>query len=220
VDVSIGQFKIPMSWEGYNSSSKLLFPERALVSREFGDARDIGLRLEKKIGPLYYYAGLFNGTRLNRRDNNDQKDAALRVEVSPLEWLMVGAVGYTSIGERDQETTRDALEGDVRVELEDAVFQAEYIRQWLGSNEARRSQGHGVYGAVGYTFLEQYQPVVRVGVLDESVHLADDELWHYEAGFNYYLQGHEAKLQAAYGLFDPAEGTTRHEIILAAQVSF
>ena len=30
-DVSIGQFKIPISYEGYNSASKLIFPERALV---------------------------------------------------------------------------------------------------------------------------------------------------------------------------------------------
>jgi phosphate-selective porin len=76
-DVSLGQFKIPISWEGYQSSSKLLFPERALSSRAFGDQRDIGLRVEK-IGPIYYYAGLFNGTGLNRRDNNDKRCAASR----------------------------------------------------------------------------------------------------------------------------------------------
>src|SRR6185436_73635 len=32
-DVSIGQFKIPLSLEGYGSASKLIFPERALISR-------------------------------------------------------------------------------------------------------------------------------------------------------------------------------------------
>jgi hypothetical protein len=219
-DVSIGQFKIPLSWEGYNSSSKILFPERALSSRTFGDARDIGLRVEKKLGPVYYYAGLFNGTGLNRRDDNDQKDAALRVEVFPLEWLMLGAVGYTSIGERDQDTTRDAVEGDLRIDYEDALLQFEYIRQWEGSNTARRSQGHGGYAAVGYTFLDKYQPVLRAGVVDESVHFKDDHVWHYEAGFNYFIEKHEAKLQGSYSLFDPVEGKTRHEIILAAQVSY
>src|SRR6478735_9677205 len=32
-DVTVGQFKIPVSYEGYNSASKLLFPERSVVSR-------------------------------------------------------------------------------------------------------------------------------------------------------------------------------------------
>lgn len=219
-DVSLGQFKIPLSWEGYNSSSKLLFPERALSSRAFGDARDIGLRVEKKIGPVHYFAGLYNGEGLNRRDSNDQKDATLRVEVFPIEWLMLAAVGYTSIGERDQPTTRDAVEGDLRIEYEDALFQGEYIRAWEGSTDADRDAGHGFYTAVAYTFLERLQPALRVGVLDPNVRFVRDHTWHYELGINYYLQKHEAKLQASYGLFDPRRGVTRHEVILAAQVAY
>ncbi|HYO95079.1 MAG TPA: porin, partial [Polyangiaceae bacterium] len=35
-DVSIGEFKIPVSLEGYGSSSRLILPERALVSTTFG----------------------------------------------------------------------------------------------------------------------------------------------------------------------------------------
>lgn len=31
-DVSVGQFKIPISWEGYNSASKIILPERAASS--------------------------------------------------------------------------------------------------------------------------------------------------------------------------------------------
>jgi hypothetical protein len=219
-DVSLGQLKIPLSWEGYNSSVRLLFPERALAAREFGDRRDIGLRVEKKLGPVYYHAGVFNGTGPNRPDDNNQKDAALRVEVFPLEGLMVGAVGYTSIGERDQPGTRDALEADLRVEFRAAIVQAEYIRHWAGSNQDDRTEGQGAYLAGGYTFLDRYQPVLRAGVLDDSVDLKDDHTWHYEAGFNYYIAKHEAKLQAAYGLLDRAKGPREHQVILAAQVAF
>jgi hypothetical protein len=219
-DVSLGQLKLPLSWEGYNSSSSLLFPERALSSREYGDQRDIGLRVEKKLGPVYYQAGLFNGTGPNRADDDDQKDAALRVELFPLDWLMIGAVGYTSIGEREKPTTRDALEADLRVELMSAVVQAEYIRNWEGSSQDERVQGHGAYLAGGYTVLDRYQPVVRVGVLDSDVARKDDHVWHYEAGFNYYLEQNEAKLQASYGLFDPADGSSRHELVVSAQLSF
>ena len=73
LDASIGQFKIPVSYEGYNSSSKLLFAERAPVSRKYGDVRDMGLRLAKTFDYFGYSAGLFNGTTLDNLDNNKQK---------------------------------------------------------------------------------------------------------------------------------------------------
>jgi hypothetical protein len=234
-DVSVGQFKIPVSWEGYGGSSKLLFPERSLVSREFGDQRDIGLRVDKQLGMFYYSAGLFNGAGQNRRDDNNQKDAALRVEVYPIDGLMIGAVGYGSIGERDSEPgTRDVLEGDVRLEQGDLLVQGEYIRHWQGPSGGRE-QGQGFYLGAGYTFMDRMQPVVRVGVVDHDIDITEDQTWHYELGFNYYLRNHEMKLQASYSMFDvgrndpgkvqrspnrPREESTRHELILAAQVSF
>jgi hypothetical protein len=63
VDVVTGQFKIPVSLEANQSASKLLFPERSRVVREFGDRRDVGVKLEKKIQDVFYYnVALFNGS--------------------------------------------------------------------------------------------------------------------------------------------------------------
>ena len=70
-DVSIGQFKIPVSWEGYNPSSKIIMPERSLVSLQYGDRRDTGLRLWKTFPKWGYSAGVFNGPGLNNLDNNN-----------------------------------------------------------------------------------------------------------------------------------------------------
>ncbi len=86
-ELSVGQFKIPVSWEGYNSSSKLIMPERAAVSKTYGDKRDLGLRLTKKFPKWGYSAGLFNGSGLNKLDNNNQKDVALRLEAYPVAGL-------------------------------------------------------------------------------------------------------------------------------------
>src|SRR5690606_23829189 len=86
-DVTGGQFKIPISWEGYNSSSQIVFPERALVSRYFGDRRDLAIKVEKQLNDYFYYhAGVYNGAGVNRcSDDDDQKDAALRLEAYPIE---------------------------------------------------------------------------------------------------------------------------------------
>jgi hypothetical protein len=224
-DVTVGQFKVPLGFEGYNSSSKLLFPERALASKEYGDRRDIGLRVDKKIGPVYYYVGLFNGAGQNRLDTNDQKDLAARVEVSPLPGLMLGAAAYTSLGEREQPTTRDRVEADLRLEVANALLQAEYLHGWDGSNQVERVQGHGFYAALGYTFFGRLQPLVRVGFLDTDVERdvaagGSDEVWHYEVGANYFIDGHRAKLQLSGSWFDYEDGPSRAAVILAAQASF
>lgn len=224
-DVSIGQFKIPVSWEGYGGSSKLLFPERALVSRRFGDRRDLGLRVEKKLGEHFFYsAGVFNGDGQNRADSNNQKDLALRLEGYPIKEVMLGVVGYTSVGQRDQPTTKDRVEGDARVELGNFVVQAEYIRGWDGPANAARTKGHGFYTALGYTLMDRIQPVVRVGFLapntEGNATGKDDEVWAYEADLNYFIQKYEAKLQLSYTLFDFDELKKRTEVILAAQASF
>lgn len=226
-DVSMGQFKIPVSWEGYNGSSKLLFPERAAAARKWGDKRDIGLRVDKKLfdDKFYYSLSILNGEGQNRADSNNQKDVGLRVEAYPIKELMVGAVGYMGITERDRTATKDRVEGDFRIEMANALFQAEYIRAWdVPATGSDRIQGHGFYAAAGYTLFDRLQPVARVGYLDPNVKedstAKEDETWVFEGGLNYYLAKHEAKLQASYSVFDYELAKTRHELILAAQVSF
>lgn len=226
-DVSMGQFKMPVSWEGYNGSSKLLFPERAAVARKWGDKRDIGLRVDKKLfdEKLYYSLSILNGEGQNKADSNNQKDVGLRVEGYPIKEIMVGAVGYMGVTERNRGGTKDRVEGDFRIEMANALFQAEYIRAWdVPATGADRVKGHGFYAAAGYTFFDHLQPIARVGYIDSDVDGnatgASDEVWVYEGGLNYYLQKHEAKLQASYSVFDYDQLKTRHELIFAAQVSF
>lgn len=226
-DASIGQFKIPLSWEGYNSASKIIMPERSLSSRRWGDRRDLGVRVEKKLGDHFFYqAGVFNGEGQNRADTNNQKDVALRLEGYPIEGIMIGGVGYAGVGERDEPTTKDRVEGDVRVELANALLQAEYIRAWDGPSDGTRVKGHGMYGVVGYTFFDRLQPVVRIGYVDPDLDgdaaegNSTDEVVHYEAGLNYYIQKQEAKLQLSYSFYDFEDTASRGEAIFAAQVSF
>jgi hypothetical protein len=225
-DVSLGQFKTQISWEGFNGSSKTIFPERSAVSRAYGDRRDIGFKIEKKLGDHFFYsAGLYNGAGLNRADNDNEKDVALRLEVYPIKGLTLAAAGHTTtFGDRDQ-VVRDRVEGDVRYEGHDFLFQAEYIHAWDGLPEATedgRLEGHGGYAALGYTFIERIQPVFRIGLVDPNVNVEDNGVVGYELGVNYYLRQNEVKLSLAGAAFDPQVegGDTAWEGTLAAQLSF
>ena len=225
VEVSLGQFKIPVSWEGYGSSKSLLFPERATVSRTFGDRRDIGLRLSKQFARFGYSAGVFNGAGLNNLDTNNDKDVALRLEAYPIDGLVVAGVIYASIGDRDS-NVRDRYEGDVRFERGPLLVQAEYIRAHDSNAGGDEVDAHGFYAAVAWTLWGVLQPCARFGALDPDVDQdldgtgTSDELWQLDLGLNYYFRQQEAKAQLAYSRFQFGDRTPTDEVILAAQLSF
>ena len=235
-DVSVGQFKIPVSYEGYNSASKLLFPERSVVSRRFGDQRDLGIKVEKKLGKQFYYQlAMFNGEGQNKLDSNAQKDAALRLEVYPIDGIMIGAVGYAGVHNRTTTaSTKDRIEADFKLDMSNFVLQAEYIHGWDGPTAVARKESAGVYATVGYTFMDKVQPLFRIGHFDSDVR-ADlpgsgtergssapfkDEMTSYELGLNYFIRGNDAKLQASWSKFVFPQEKNRGEVILAAQAAF
>jgi hypothetical protein len=223
-DLSVGQFKIPVSYEGYNSSAKTLFPERAPVSRYYGDKRDIGLRLEKKLGDHFAYsAGLFNGNGQNKADDDTDKDGALRLE-GYIEGLTVAGVGYTTIGKREK-SSRDRLEADVKYDAHNLYVIAEYIHGWDTKSGGKASEGHGAYVQVAYTLFDHLQPMVRVGELEPVMHSAGDHFWHYEGGAAWLFNKNEAKVTLAAAHYDPTTqnpptNPKRTEVILAAQAGF
>ena len=240
-DVTLGQFKIPVSLEGYGSASKLLFPERAIVSRKFGDARDLGIKIDKKIGKNFYYqVAVFNGEGQNKLDTNAQKDLALRLEVYPIDGITIGAVGYASAHNRTTTaTTKDRVEGDLKIDLADFVLQAEYIHGWDGPTNVARTESAGAYAALGYTIAKTVQPLVRIGAFDANVRKdlpgtkgehgptntplsagINDEITSYELGLNYFLKGNDAKLMASWSHFVMKDETNRGEVILGAQAAF
>jgi phosphate-selective porin len=227
-DVSLGQFKIPVSWEGYNSSSKLLFAEAAAVAKEFGDKRDLGLRVAKHFKYLGYTAGLFNGAGQNNLDTNNSKDVALRLELYPIEGLILGGVAYASVGKRDESKAKDRYEGDIRYENGPFLLQAEYINARDVGSSGKAVKAQGVYGALAYRVIDSIQPCVRFGYLDPNSKKnldpekdsGKDEFWHLDLGLNWYIVSNEVKLQLNYYRFQYQDKTANNEVIFAAQVSY
>lgn len=228
-DVSMGQFKIPVSYDAFSSVAKLLFPERSTVARRLGERRDLGIKAEKKFKYFGYVAAAMNGEGQNRLDTNDQKDLALRLEAYPIEGLTLAGVGYSSVGERKLPNTKDRIEGDLRFEAEGLLVQGEYIRGRDRASETSRVTSHGFYGVLGYTFAKTVQPIVRVGYFDPNVKQSDeaeadwaklDEQKEYSLGLTYFWLAHEAKFQLATSVFDYDQAPTEVTTILCGQVSF
>ena len=235
-DVVAGQFKIPIGLESLQSSARLLFPERNKVDREYGDRRDIGIKVEKKIADVfYYYVGIFNGNGQNTfnvdgknaYDNDRAKDLGLRLEAYPIPGLTIGGAAYGTVGAGPKDTVRNRVEGDLRLEMADLIVQGSYIHGWTGP-DARRLEGHGVYGALGYTIAEVIQPVLRLGYLD--INTGDDIVprtepesgpqRQFEFGLNYFVKSWEAKLTGGLSYYSQEHGKDLTEFTVQTQVAF
>lgn len=248
VDVTAGQFKIPISWEGTQSSSKLPLPERAGSSTTFGDRRDLGLKLtkcaiERDGGPCAasYWLALHSGERQGTSEEaagSARKDVALRLEGMPTPWLLVGAAALASVGERDDAGARDRAELDLRLTPGDAVVQAEWIlardRVSAGGGTEWR-EGAGLYFLAGYTFAKRFQAVARAGRVDTDTNsdLADaagygsgpragsaEAAWTAELGGSWLVRGDAAKVQLAAGRVLHDHAPPRTQITVAGQVAF
>ena len=243
VDVSIGQFKNQVSWDGFNSAAKIIMPERAFIAALVGGQRDLGLRLDKTFPRFMYSIGLFNGAGQNNLDANNQKDVGARIEVYPVKGLTIAGMTYDSIGYRTRAGTKDRWEGDLRYENANFLLQSEFIHNRdVFVDGAKPVDSQGFYVALAYLFKGvgagawkgDLQPVVRVGYFDPNTDAdvdpsmvpasnfgGNDERTDIEFGLNYYLRGHEMKLQLSYDRqqFDQSDiKPANNEVILATQV--
>lgn len=115
-----GQQKVPFSTEIIQSSADRLAPERAHINTGLlgYDVRDIGLLLQFQSGhsdeqPWMFDLGVFNGTGINRADNNDEKDflISLAKEHGPFGFRASYMTGdFTNIGGTKRERNRWGLD--------------------------------------------------------------------------------------------------------------
>lgn len=224
-DVSIGQFKIPISYDAYVlSAAKLLMPDRSTVARYFGDKRDIGVRASKTFKNFGYTLGLFNGAGQNSIDTNNAKDLALRLEAYPVKGLTFAGVAYSSIGHRELAGTKDRWEFDARYERGPLQVLGElYVGRDVGTGGAL-SHTLGVTALAAYAVTESIVPAVRISRLDPNLdrelNLATDKLdqyWMAEVGCSYLLKSHEVKFQLWYGRTQNDHKAAVDQALLTAQ---
>lgn len=205
VRVSIGQFKLPLSLEGQQSSGRLDTVERALFASDrarggaFADVRDIGIMVRGGSGSrVDFQGGVFNGIAetQNEVDRNDQKALAGNLVFRPLKGLHVGASGAWGNGGGDR-PPRDRAGAEVQLVRGPFTARAELMTGHDGAVHRR-----GAYGHVGYRFMPKLEGVLRLDTWDPDT--GSDAMpstvgeRDYIAGMNLFLSQHNLKLQANY----------------------
>ncbi len=139
---SVGQFKSPFSLELSTPCYALHTINRSTVVNNLASPfRDIGIMFLGSSDSLFgihdlisYKIAVLNGTGINVKDDNSNKDIAARLVIAPWEWLKVGGSYRTGLVEQQvqinneweqKKRTRTAF--DLTFEKWNFMLQGEYI---------------------------------------------------------------------------------------------
>jgi phosphate-selective porin len=211
--VDIGQFKLPIGYEGdLVSSSALQTIERALMFQNrdpfrggYGDKRDTGVQLRGQRGKFAYWIGAFNGLgeRQNTTAASDNKSVLARLVYQPggKNGLRLGVSG--GVGNTGNPTTggprldRNLLNLFAVYKKNKITAQTEYLianSQTIADTSVRDVRSY--YGSVGYLFTKKLEGVARYDVFDFSRAGSGGKISEATLGVNYYIKGNNAKIQA------------------------
>ena len=223
--IDIGQYKIPIGYEGdLVSSSAIPTVDRALMYQARdpfgggnGDIRDTGVRLHGTAGALDYQAGVYNGLgeRQNALAAGTGKAFIGRLMYSPasvpgLALGISGGDGDTSniSGPGNSKVRRNIYNAFVNYGHDKFSARAEYL---TGKNQVLVSSTGGgpnrdirsYYGLLGYSFTKKIELVGRYDYFDFAHGLvpaagksSDSNVTEATLGLNYYIRGNNAKIQA------------------------
>ncbi len=201
-EISIGQGKLPISYEGLTSSSNLLFVERASVSGTFGDQRDIGAWIHNRFKRFRYHAGIYNGTGASNLGSAINKNFAGRVEFSPRSGLWFGSSVLRTLAGNGA-GTRTLAGGDVAFERNRLTAQSEFYWNKRFSNDpaAKETRQLGAYASAGYKLghlFGDWQAAARFDWFNPSQGTAGSGYTRVTGGLNLFLDESHAKLQFNY----------------------
>lgn len=216
-----GQFLVPFSLDNTTSVADIDMVNRPAVvdalapSRDIGSSgRDVGVAAFGRWSIAEYTLGIFNGSGLNKADEDSHKDFSGRLVLRPAKFLAFGGSLYRgerspAAGEPLADRNKEGFEAQFT--LDRVLVKGEYIhaRDGLVSKA-------GWYATAGvYALPGKVQALVRYDALDLDRAVASDGTHIVTFGLNWFIAG-RTKLQLNYEIHG-LQGGGREKSGLLAQ---
>ncbi|MDR0686548.1 MAG: OprO/OprP family phosphate-selective porin [Dysgonamonadaceae bacterium] len=244
LNIRFGQYKIPFTIENPMSASRFetVYPSRSVsaMSGSSGDfnqfdgrgvkaGRDVGLMFSGRAMErdgfhlLEYSAGLFNGTGLNTRDNNNAKDFVGSAYIQPINGLKVGGSFYSGKITLSSDTN-GLSHGNHRRKAYSTglVFDSRYfyVRSEYISNRTGDLRRQGFYVSGLWRFVPgRWEVVGKYDLFDSDCSLSRNEVTDLTFGVNYFL-AYLTKIQVDYILTDDLLQGLTHSAAVQLQIFF
>ena len=236
LNITVGEAKIPFSFQNLMSDSKLEISDRsqvveALVARSADvvgnqNGRDVGVQIGGylwKYSNRYlfdYKIGLFNGSGINVADNNNNKDIAGRLVAHPLNELSLGGSFYSGTGFYGTPTATNHVRNRTGIEL-NYENQRFLVRSEFISGKDGAVNRNGWYAETGYFIIpSKLQLLARFDNYDPNTAVSKNATTDYLLGATYHFNNW-SKIQAAFTVIKKEVGSKTNNMgVIQYQIGF
>ncbi|MEI6679975.1 MAG: porin [Mariniphaga sp.] len=215
LNFTIGQAKIPFSFENLASSNKMESIDRsqvveALVTRGKDvignhNGRDIGVQVGGSLVKIKnrflfdYKVGVFNGSGINQTDKNKNKDIVWRFISHPVKGLDFGGSVYIGTGNFGTPTTTNQVRNRSGVEV-NYEYQRFFIRGEFIEGKDGVISRNGWYAHTGYFIIPaRLQFILKYDIYDPNSAISGNISTAYLIGGTYHFNNW-SKIQAGFTL--------------------
>ena len=213
---NLGQDKVPFNRQHITSSGFLQFADRSIADAEFNFDFDTGIRLhgEPFNKRIEYALGVFNGSGLNKLNDNNKNLYVIRAVYNPfgefgyeseysdeLKATIGGALAFNSKPEEiatgvfeDVDNTSTVLETGLK--YRGFSFLTEY---YYRHKDILSQDDQGFFAQAGYFIIpKRLELAGRYSLIAYDNNPTIDTKREMTAGLNYFFSGYRTKLQANY----------------------
>lgn len=231
--IYIGQTREPIGQEGTLSPSALDAVERALIGRQFGDTRDLGIKINGDWGLVEYFIGAYNGSGQNIKDTNGDMAVGGWGIIKPFKYMpqygdLQLAGGYYT-GKRNSNATPANSTHDTygfysaykfkRYGIKGEFAERDGYDRLLGT-AAGSSKARGWYVTNTFDLTKKLQLVARYDTFDRNTSASDDKITEYTVGTNYFLRGNNIKFQVNAAYVNDEAGDCSQRLGVLTQYAF
>jgi hypothetical protein len=228
LEISAGQFKVPFGTDNLKSDQNAEFANRPLLTNVSPSIRDIGVSVGYKFDIPFeteLIAGSFNGSGLNKSENDKSTDYAFRAILSPVKNLSVTGNYY---GAKVQGYAVNFMNFGFGYKIGKLLAEVEYggkISKTSGTD--LNSNSYFVLATYSFpfpgNFIKEVIPAVRYEMYDPNSDLVDNEVGRITVGLSFeFAKMNFARFRVNYEKFDYKDGVTKNpdKLILELQTRF
>ncbi len=216
--IRVGNARVPVGVEGGLSSSAIKFVSRGQISRNFGDARSVGVRNIAKYKYLDYDLGFYDSSRFMQRMFQGQEFAG-NIAIKPLAHFN-DKYGKLKLG-----TSIDVGNADNSYTVFNTYAQYQYKKLYMdfeyakangsGGKYIKRGDAHGFFTTVAYKVTPKVELLGRYDFYQNQN--TDKVTQEYTAGINYYTHPNsKLVLNYVYSMSDTS-AIPSHKIYMGAR---
>jgi phosphate-selective porin len=194
--IHLGQVRVPIGQEGSMSDIAADNIKKAMISRNFSDKRDVGVKAIGRWSWIDYYVGMFNGSGQNKQDNNNGFDMASWFMLKPLnKYPQYGnlELGYGYDVNKDYNDLYNTTWGTYAgYKYGKFKISSEYARKngykdTVLATDSHDRKAQGYYIRLAYDLNKKNQLLATYDVFDPSTGLSNNTIKEYTLGGSYAL---------------------------------